>query len=105
MKTCPMKGVYLLQMDDSPASDAEGDDDPLISLNAITGLSSTEMMQLHVQIMEATLTALVNSGSTHSFKLAAVACRLALQPKPRAGLMVAVANGDRVASDGVCHTT
>jgi hypothetical protein len=100
-----MKGVYLLQMDDSPASDAEGDDDPLISLNAITGLSSTEMMQLHVQIMEATLTALVNSGSTHSFILAAVACHLALQLKPRAGLMVAIANGDRVASDGVCHTT
>jgi hypothetical protein len=48
LKSCPMKGVYLLQMDNSPASDIEGDDDLLISLNAITDLSSTETMQLQL---------------------------------------------------------
>jgi hypothetical protein len=34
-----------------------------------------------------------------------VARRLNLQPSPRPGLNVAVANGDRVASDGVCSNT
>jgi hypothetical protein len=62
-----MKGVFLLQMDDSSISDIEGDDEPLISLNTITGLSSAEMMQLHVQVREATLAAPIDSGSTHSF--------------------------------------
>jgi hypothetical protein len=92
-------------MDDSPTSDAEGNDDPLISLNAIIGLSSIETMPLHVQIMEATLTALVDSESTHSFISVAAARRLALQPEPRTGLMMVVANDDRVASDGVWRAT
>jgi hypothetical protein len=48
-----MKGVYLLQTEDSPTSDTEGNDGLLISLNA---MSSTETMQLHVRVMEATLT-------------------------------------------------
>jgi hypothetical protein len=105
LKTCPMKGVYLRQMDDSPASDAEGTDDPLIPLNTITDLSSTEMMQLHVQVMESMLTGLVDSGSTHSFISVAAGRHLALQPEPWAGLTVVVAYDDRVASDGVCHAT
>jgi hypothetical protein len=73
-----MKDVYLLQMDDSPTSNIEGNDDPLISLNAITGLSSAETMQLHVQITEATLTALVDSGSTHTFISVVAVRRLTL---------------------------
>jgi hypothetical protein len=73
-----MKDVYLLQMDDSPTSNIEGNDDPLISLNAITGLSSTETMQLHVQITEAMLTALVDSGSTHTFISVVAVRRLTL---------------------------
>jgi hypothetical protein len=105
LKTCPMKGVFLLQMDDSMTSDTEGDADPLIFLNTITNLSSTETMQLHVQVREATLAALVDSGSTHSFILATAARRLDLQSALRPSLIVRVANGDRVASDGVYHAT
>jgi hypothetical protein len=44
LKTYTMKGIFLLQMEDSLISDIESDDDPLISLNAITGMSSSEMM-------------------------------------------------------------
>jgi hypothetical protein len=61
-------------MDDSPISDIEGDDEPLISLNTITGLSSAEMMQLHIQVREATLEAPIDFGSTHSF-ISATAAR------------------------------
>jgi hypothetical protein len=78
LKSCLVKDVYLLQMDDSPTSNIEGNDDPLISLNAITGLSSTETMQLHVQITEAMLTALVDSGSTHTFISVVAVRRLTL---------------------------
>jgi hypothetical protein len=44
LKVCPMKGIYLLQMDESQAADTETKEDPLISLNAITGLSSADTM-------------------------------------------------------------
>jgi hypothetical protein len=53
-------------MDESPGADAEKEEDPIISLNVITGLSSADMMQLNVCGEEDTLMALVDSGSTHS---------------------------------------
>jgi hypothetical protein len=104
LKTYPMKGVFLLQMEDSLIS-IEGNNDPLISLNVIIGMSSSEMMQLQCQVQEATLAALVDSRSTHSFISAAVVRRLDLQPEPRPDLTVRVANGDQVASDGVYRAT
>jgi hypothetical protein len=48
---------------------------------------------------------LIYSDSTHSFISTTVARRLNLHPSPRPGLNVAVANGDRVASDSVCSNT
>jgi hypothetical protein len=41
LKVCPMKGIYLLQMDDTSAEPGE---DLLISLNAITGLASADTL-------------------------------------------------------------
>jgi hypothetical protein len=38
LKVCPMNGSYL--MDDEPAAEIDTDADPLISLNAIMGISS-----------------------------------------------------------------
>jgi hypothetical protein len=105
LKTYPMKDIYLLQMDDSTVSDTEGDDDLLISLNAITGMSLTNMMQLHVRILDATLVALVDSRSMHSFISAVAARWLQLQPEPWPGLTVVVTNDDQVASDGVYRAT
>jgi hypothetical protein len=32
LKVCPMKGIYLLQMDESSGADIDTKDDPLISL-------------------------------------------------------------------------
>jgi hypothetical protein len=65
-------------------------------------LSREETMYLAVQVDTATLTTLVNSGSTHSFLSIEVVSRLHLLPIHRPGLRVTVANDDQVASDGVC---
>jgi hypothetical protein len=103
LKVCPMKGIYLLQMHDDDTTVEDEEDDPHISLHAITGVSPAETMQLQVRIEESLLGALIDSGSTHSFIFVSAACRVHLQPLPRAALHVTVANGDQVASTGVCQ--
>jgi hypothetical protein len=47
--------------------------------------------------------ALVDSGSTHSFISLETASHLHLQPDYRPGIQVTVANGDCVASAGICR--
>jgi hypothetical protein len=102
-EVCQPKGVFLLQMDDeSPSFDADVEEDPRVSLHAITGLSSTETMQLEVRLNDHTISALVDSGSTHSFISVTAACRLHLDPVHKPGLHVGVANGDQVACTGIC---
>jgi hypothetical protein len=64
LKVCPVKGVFLLQLDDVSFSDEDETEDPQISLNAITGISPAETLQLFVRVARATLSALVDSGST-----------------------------------------
>jgi hypothetical protein len=64
LKVCPVKGVFLLQLDDVSFSDEDETKDPQISLNAITGISPAETLQLFVRVARATLSALVDSGST-----------------------------------------
>jgi hypothetical protein len=101
-----MKGIYLLQMDDDePADDELPAADPSISLNAITGLALTDTMQLNVKVADQTLGALIDSGSTHLFISASVAARLHLYPLHQPELHIKVANGDQVASAGMCHAT
>jgi hypothetical protein len=103
LKVCPMKGIYLLPMEDAPVAEVETGEDPLISLNAIMGISSVDTMQLDVCVEGDTLRALVDSGSTHSFISVAAASRLHLDPLPRLSLSIKVANGDCVATTGVCR--
>jgi hypothetical protein len=98
-----MKGIYLLQMDDSPWEAVETGENPLISLNAITGLAVIDTMQLDVCMADQSLQALIDSGSTHSFISIAVVSRLHLDILPRLDLSVEVANGDRVATSGACR--
>jgi len=104
LKHCTGKGIYLLELspdDDSPAG-SESDDDLQISLAAITGIRANATLQLVAHIRDTPATALVDSGSTHSFIDESLAHRLGLVPDPRPGLSVGVANGDRVASSGLC---
>jgi hypothetical protein len=68
LKTCPMKGIYLLRLeDDMPGIELLLEADPSISLNTITGLTSTDTMQLAVCSTGNMVGALIDSGSTHSF--------------------------------------
>jgi hypothetical protein len=103
LKVCPMKGIYLLQMDDISEEAAETGEDPPISLNAITGLAAADTMQLAVRVADKPLQALIDSGSTHSFISVGTATRLQLDIRPWPDLTVKVANGDRVATAGVCR--
>jgi hypothetical protein len=73
LKVCPVKGVFLLQLDDVSFSDEDETEDPQISLNTITGISPTETLQLSVPVAGATLGALNDSSSTHSFISTSVA--------------------------------
>jgi hypothetical protein len=74
LKTYPMKGIYLLQLDDDmPLEDTTKIEDPLILLNAIMGLAGADPMQLAVHVGDQLLGALVDSSSTHSFILVVVA--------------------------------
>jgi hypothetical protein len=50
LKICPMKGIYLLQMDDAEELTAPDGDEPRISLNAITGISPVATMRLAVRM-------------------------------------------------------
>jgi hypothetical protein len=90
---------------DIAIEDAMETKDPLISLNAITGLATTDTMQLTVRVTDQLLGTLVDSGSTHSFILVVATNRLHLDPLPLLGLHVKVANGDHVATARVCRKT
>jgi hypothetical protein len=103
-KVCQPKGMFLLQMDDeSPSFDADAEEDPRVSLHAITGLPSTETIQFEVRLNDHTIGALVDSGSTHSFISVTAECRLHLDPVHNPGLHVGVANGDQVACIDICR--
>jgi hypothetical protein len=100
-KVCPMKGIYLIELDEEDYSVEPDADTPQISLHAITGISSVETMKLRVCLGATSVDALVDSGSTHSISVA-TASRLHLLPIHRPGLQVTVANGDMVPSTDVC---
>jgi len=104
LKHCTGKGIYLLEMsaDEDSQDGSESDEDLKISLAAITGIQTSATLHLTARVCDTPATALVDSGSTHSFIDEALAQRLGLTPVPRPGLSVGVANGDRVASAGLC---
>jgi hypothetical protein len=70
-----MKGLFLLELE-SVEPDELNNAQPLISLNAITGISAAEAMRLHVHLLDTVMEALVDSGSTHSFISLETASRL-----------------------------
>jgi len=69
----------------------------------MTGLGSTDTFLLETDIAGVPITALVNSGSTHTFMATSIAVRLGLSPEPLSGVHVKVANGERLQSSGICR--
>ncbi|XP_068645177.1 uncharacterized protein [Aristolochia californica] len=66
------------------------------------GLHGTNTMQLYAGIQARMLLALVDSGSTHNFLSQPAAQQLGLPLQHNSGLFVAVANGAKLTSVGVC---
>lgn len=103
------KRLFLLEVrpddSDDPLVDSDSEDtSPAISLHALSGIQprSTQTMKLSVVVGSIPLIALLDSGSTHNFISADAAQRAGLQLQSQEGLRVAVANGDSVASTGLC---
>jgi hypothetical protein len=97
--------LFYTEYDNEAADDegswptAEENIEPVISLYAVTGITSGETMRLVVEINGCSL------RSTHSFINEDVVQRLALPVQPaRDGLRVTVANGDRLISKGIYRT-
>jgi hypothetical protein len=63
LDVCPMKSLFLLELDAATPDDLD-EEKPLLSLNAITGISAAETMALHVHLLDTVVEALVDSGST-----------------------------------------
>jgi hypothetical protein len=78
--------------------------EPTISIAALTGIQprTGRTMQVYVMVQGVILRALLDFGSTHNFVDSEAAARVGIKFSSRAGFIVAVANGDRVASSGNC---
>jgi hypothetical protein len=76
---------------------------PSICLLAIAGVRNRDTMQLVVRFGAVTVTALLDSGSTHNFVSAPAAAHCGLCFIPRNNITVTVANGDKVPATGVFH--
>ncbi|XP_066375064.1 uncharacterized protein [Miscanthus floridulus] len=84
------------------AAAAAGDTEaPVFSLHAVAGVPIANTIQLQVTVSDASLLALLDGGSTHSFisEEAARRAGLPIQSSPR--MTAIVANGERVACPGV----
>jgi len=77
--------------------DATGEAAPHVCLHAIAGL---RRMQIRLRVGQASLVALLDSGSTHNFIAKDVARRTCLPLQHRSGLAATVANGERIACLG-----
>jgi hypothetical protein len=89
--------------DAAPAGDADTDE-PRVSLNALSGVDGANTMRLPVHVGGEHVIALVDSGSTHNFINTQLARHLRCPLAPvREDLRVVVANGDRLASPGLCR--
>ncbi|KAK3136157.1 hypothetical protein QOZ80_5BG0428960 [Eleusine coracana subsp. coracana] len=93
-KVC--KRLFLLELMDYDTEFPDQDDEPHISISAITGVSIGETMQMATHMGSSVLNALLDSGSTHNFVSEAAAEATGLDYTPCSGLYVMVANGERV---------
>lgn len=75
--------------------------EPLISLHASTGIKKDGTMKIWLTIGNHELTALLDTGSTSNFVSLEAAQRIGLRCQHSAGASVIVANGDRVACQGL----
>ncbi|WVZ54351.1 hypothetical protein U9M48_005159 [Paspalum notatum var. saurae] len=97
----------LAEADDDAATEDKDESkdpapaEPIISLHAIAGVTASQTMQVPVVLGATTMAALIDSGSTHNFISESAAAKTGLAFTPRAGMRVAVANGEHLPCVGV----
>ena len=98
---------YIMEEPDEPDEDSPTEqplfdqEKPVISLSAVTGIWACDSMQLRVTIGAHNFTALLDTGSTHNFINPDAASYAGLQFNDSNGAHVIIANGDRVACQGL----
>lgn len=85
----------------APAADEVDRDAPVFSLRAVAGMPICDTMQVHVTVGATSLTALLDTGSTHNFIAEAAASRTGLRAHADPRLTATVANGERISCPGV----
>jgi hypothetical protein len=78
-------------------------EEPLISLQAVSGVRTANTMQVRVQVGNQEFTALIDSGSTHNFFSHKAAQAANIQFQANTGARVVVANGDSVPCGGIAR--
>jgi hypothetical protein len=105
-----IEGIYPEELGDGeddgaeaePESIGDGGETPEISLNALAGVSHPQTMQVRGRCKGGRVMMLVDTGSTHNFLSSGMARKLGLQARVAASFEVAVANGERIHSEGRC---
>ncbi|XP_068649033.1 uncharacterized protein [Aristolochia californica] len=92
----------ILPEEDIVETEQEGQE---ISLHAMTGLHSSNTMQVQAQLHHLQLLALVDSGNTHNFISQPAVEQLGLVIHQQTGLSVSVANWAKIASVGISTAT
>jgi hypothetical protein len=88
--------------DEAPVTEHMVDtESPVFSLHAVAGVPIADTIQLAVTVGDASLLALLDSGSTHSFIGEDAAHRTGLPVQARPRMTATVANGERVPCPGV----
>ncbi|KAL8104131.1 hypothetical protein AgCh_028387 [Apium graveolens] len=97
------KRLFCLMVDDEEDVEVEYDTSPEISLHAISGIKNSQTMQLQIFVAKEPMLGLVDSGSTYNFISEAAALKAGLTVVRRLGFQVAVANGEKITSSGICE--
>jgi hypothetical protein len=59
--------LFYLEVTDTEEEDPSDQEEPLISLHAISGVRTADTQQVRVQVGDQEFTALIDTGSTHNF--------------------------------------
>jgi hypothetical protein len=81
---------------DATPDDAASQDAPVFSLRAVAGMPICDTMQVRVTVGTTSLTALLDTGSTHNFITEEAAHRTGLQAHSSPRMTATMANGERV---------
>ncbi|XP_034198084.1 uncharacterized protein LOC117613593 [Prunus dulcis] len=82
--------------------DLAGEELPEVSIHAIYGARTPQTMRVHGNVGKHQMTFLVDSGSTHNFLSSKIARKAGINPTGFGKFEVSVANGKKLASDGLC---